>query len=69
MRNFVVKGLFRGLLALFCVSFLVFLLTTLMPGNYFSVSLFGGRISQGRIKELSDLYSFNHPFLTHIWCG
>ncbi len=62
MRNYIVKKILIGIVLLFCVSFLVFSMLYLMPGD--PASIMAGQLSKGaNLDQIRHEYGLDRPFL------
>lgn len=62
MRNYVIKKILLGILLIICVSFLVFSMLYMMPGD--PASIMAGQLSKGaNLEQIRHEYGFDQPFL------
>ncbi|MDL2317997.1 ABC transporter permease [Eubacteriales bacterium OttesenSCG-928-A19] len=62
MRDYIIKRLAQGVLLVFCVSFLVFSMLYLMPGDPIT-HMVDPNISKERIEEIKVRYGLDRPLL------
>ncbi len=66
MRNYILKKIALGFLLIFCVSFLIFSMLYMMPGD--PVSIMAGQLSKGNnLDELRHEYGLDRPFLVQFF--
>ena len=63
MRDYIIKRLIQGVLLVIAVSFLVFSLLYLMPGDPIDIMV-DRKVSQERKAEIAHEYGYDQPFLT-----
>ena len=62
MRDYIIKRLLLGLLLVIAVSFLVFCLMYLMPGDPVDLAI-SDRVSDARKAEIAHELGYDRPFL------
>ncbi len=66
MKNYVIKKLLLGVALIFCVSFLVFSMIYMMPGD--PASIMAGQLSsRENLEAIRHQYGFDRPFLVQYF--
>ncbi len=63
MRDYIIKRLIQGVLLVIAVSFLVFSLLYMMPGNPIDIMV-DAKVSEEKKAEIAHEYGYDQPFLT-----
>ncbi len=63
IRDYIIKRIVQGLLLVICVSFLVFSLMYMMPGDPIDMVV-DGKVSEEKKQEIAHELGYDKPFLT-----
>jgi peptide/nickel transport system permease protein len=67
MTAYIIKRLLQGVLVLFLVSMLTFLVMYFMPGDPARNMVGQGRVSEAQLELIRDKWGLNDPFLVRYW--